>query len=381
MNTDMLKPILLFSASFFFFIHSAMVRADVEQIQGQIASGNLNEALIQTNRELARDDKNVTYRFLKGLILTRQDKLEQARDIFVEITQTNPELPEPYNNLAVIYAAMGDFDKARLALEEAINTHPAYATAHENIGDIYAKLASQAYNQALELDGDNNTAKAKLSLVNELFSMPDKAEQQPLLAQEEFTQPLEPPPIQAATARVAAQESTTTIARVEERQVNIGPESAASVQPDMPVEQQPDAVKVIAPAAAGSRLPDPQAENLARLEQERRQIGIIKQTVLDWASSWAAQDIAAYLSYYASDFSPPDGRSISQWRELRRQRLATPGAIKVVVADLVVQMLGTEHAQATFTQIYTSDVYSDRVKKTLLVVREDNKWLITLEKT
>jgi len=47
-----------------------------------------------------------------------------------------PELPEPYNNLAVLYAARGDHDGARDALLRAISTHPSYATAHENLGDI-----------------------------------------------------------------------------------------------------------------------------------------------------------------------------------------------------------------------------------------------------
>lgn len=153
-------------------LFSGALLADPAQVQSLIAEGKLDQVLVITNGELAEDANNVSYRFLKGLILTRQEKLDQALAIFSEITRTNPELPEPYNNLAVIYASKGDFEKARVALEQAINTHPAYATAHENIGDIYAKLASHAYNQALELDRDNNTAKAKLSLVNELFSQP-----------------------------------------------------------------------------------------------------------------------------------------------------------------------------------------------------------------
>ncbi|MEX2353868.1 MAG: hypothetical protein WD709_06740, partial [Gammaproteobacteria bacterium] len=120
---------------------------------------------------------------------------------------------------------------------------------------------------------------------------------------------------------------------------------------------------------------------LAGLERERKQIVLIKETVLDWAASWTAQDIESYLSHYAGDFTPPDGRAIEQWREIRRQRLSNPETISVTISDLVVEMLGGEHAQATFTQTYQSDVYSDRVKKTLLLKLENNKWLITLEQT
>lgn len=386
-----LKSVLLFSIGLGLAVYALMVRADVEQIQNLIATGNLNEALIQTNRELAKDQNNVTYRFLKGLVLTRQDKLDQARDIFISITRSNPELPEPYNNLAVIYAALGDFDKARMALEEAINTHPAYATAHENIGDIYAKLASQAYNQALELDGGNNTAKAKLSLVNELFSIPVGVAPQALLASAEAAQPVttptplpepasEPvvaPPIQQQPAPLPTSPEVNTVAEVTPAAPSTP--APAAVAPIQTVQMEP--AQSTPPSVTTPARIEPQTDTSARLEIEREQIALVKQTVLDWANVWSAQDVNAYLSFYASDFTPPDGRTINQWRELRRQRLSAPGAIRVVVSDLVVEMLGDEHAQATFTQVYSSDVYNDRVKKTLLLKLEENKWLITLEKT
>jgi tetratricopeptide (TPR) repeat protein len=40
--------------------------------------------------------------------------------VFTKLTDDYPELPEPYNNLAVLYAAAGQYDKARAALEMAI---------------------------------------------------------------------------------------------------------------------------------------------------------------------------------------------------------------------------------------------------------------------
>jgi hypothetical protein len=61
--------------------------------------------------------------------------------------------------------------------------------------------------------------------------------------------------------------------------------------------------------------------------------------------------------------------------------LSSPGTIQVVVSDLVVEMMGAGHAKATFTQIYQSDTYADRVKKTLLMKLEDSDWKITQELT
>ena len=84
---------------------------------------------------------------MKGLILTEQGKPADAIKIFTGLTEDYPELPEPYNNLAVLYASQGQYDKARTALEMSIRTHPSYATAHENLGDIYAKMASPGLRQ------------------------------------------------------------------------------------------------------------------------------------------------------------------------------------------------------------------------------------------
>src|SRR5450830_653161 len=89
---------------------------------------------------------------------------------FVALTQEYPELPEPYNNLAVLYASQNQYDKARTALEMAIRTNPSYATAHENLGDVYAKLASQAYSKALQLDNTNPAIQPKLALIRDLFT-------------------------------------------------------------------------------------------------------------------------------------------------------------------------------------------------------------------
>ena len=154
---------------------------ETSEVETLIANGKLQRALSITNKKLAKDKSNVNLLFLKGLILTKKNELEQAKSVFISLSQDHPELPEPFNNLAVIYAAQGDFDNARQALQDAINTHPSYATAHENMGDIYAKMASRAYNQALQLDKDNQTAREKLSLIGGLFSV--KANQQIELAE------------------------------------------------------------------------------------------------------------------------------------------------------------------------------------------------------
>ncbi|MGY8815482.1 MAG: L,D-transpeptidase Cds6 family protein [Gammaproteobacteria bacterium] len=110
-------------------------------------------------------------------------------------------------------------------------------------------------------------------------------------------------------------------------------------------------------------------------------VSLVKQTVLDWSVSLSKQEIEKYLSFYAEDFTPEDNRSLEEWRQYRRQRLTVPGGIQIVISDLVVELLGSDHAQATFTQVYQSNTYRDRVKKTMLLKLENNNWRITQEKT
>ena len=354
---------------FLLTLSSLPLQSAPEEIQALLAENKLDAALKLTNDELGKDPDNVTYRFFKGLILTKLNQLTQARDIFISLTKSNPELPEPYNNLAVVYAAMGDYTSARQALQDAISTHPSYATAHENLGDIYARLASQAYNQALQLDEDNTTAKAKLSLVNDLFSLPvheqpvvtAKAEKTPTTVPSTTT-PAAPPEMAAAEIPSPEPVSETTKPPVTQPSLT---QTEEKPQPD----KTEQAIK---------------EKELARLQEQREQqqrLARIKEAVLDWAKAWSAKDVDAYLAHYGKAFVPPDGESLSKWRETRKIRLTKPRFIRVDLSSLSVTMHGSEHAQASFVQNYLSDTYSDRVKKTLLLKNERGKWLIVEEQS
>src|SRR5687768_2777040 len=145
---------------------------DLQDAAKHLKAGQHRQALALVDKVLAAKPRDAQARFLKGLILTEQGKSKEAIEIFTQLTKDYPELPEPYNNLAVIYASQGQYDKARAALEQSIRTHPSYATAYENLGDVYAKLASQAYDKALQIDSSNTAAKNKLSLVRELVGRP-----------------------------------------------------------------------------------------------------------------------------------------------------------------------------------------------------------------
>lgn len=136
-----------------------------------IAERQYVPALAKIDAVLATDAKNPQARFLKGVVQTDQAETDAAIATFQALNEDYPELPEPYNNLAVIWAQRGEYDKARKALEVALVARPDYAIAHENLGDIYVRLAGAEYQRAIALDKANKTAPGKLTLVRDLFAL------------------------------------------------------------------------------------------------------------------------------------------------------------------------------------------------------------------
>jgi tetratricopeptide (TPR) repeat protein len=93
-----------------------------------------------------------------------------AIPVFTLLFEDYPELPEPYNNLAVLYAGQGQYEKARSALEAAVRGNPGYATAYENLGDVYARLGAQAYARSLAIEPTNASLPQKIAQLRALFA-------------------------------------------------------------------------------------------------------------------------------------------------------------------------------------------------------------------
>lgn len=144
----------------------ADVYEDIAQLQ---RNGQLSEALVRADQHLTDKPRDVQMQFLKGVLQRDLGDKTAAMATFTQLTQAYPELAEPYNNLAAMYAEQRELDKARAALEMAIRNNPGYAVAHENLGDVYAMLASQSYSEALRLNPANTSAPAKLTFIRQLL--------------------------------------------------------------------------------------------------------------------------------------------------------------------------------------------------------------------
>jgi len=142
---------------------------DYADVGALLRQGKAEEALAKADAYIAGKPRDPQMRFMRGVILSEQGRGADATIVFTQLTQDFPELPEPYNNLAALYAAQGQFDKARAALETAIKLKPDYATAYENLGDIYGRLAAQSYGRAQQLDAGSKSLPPKLTLVRQLF--------------------------------------------------------------------------------------------------------------------------------------------------------------------------------------------------------------------
>lgn len=396
---------------------------DFADISKHIKAGQFNEALGKVDAALVKTPKDAQLRFLKGLIYTEQNKSAEAIVIFTKMTEDFPDLPEPYNNLAVLYASAGQYDKARTALEAAIHTHPTYATAYENLGDVYAKLASQAYDKALagenfaklasqaydkalQLDANNQSTKKKLALVSTMSranaSTTATAASPVQVAKVPVAKPAATPVVAASPAPATPAPAAVQLARVETKPAR--PEVKTEAKPDprevakqLKAEQETKArearaeqearAKADAVAAEKTRadaLAASKAEAKAKADKAKAEAKEDSgseealATLHSWARAWSSKDVKSYLNSYASDFQTPKGESRKEWAEERRTRIESKGRINVQIEAAQVAM-DNNTATIKFRQLYKSDKLSATSRKTIVMVKQGGRWVIKQE--
>ena len=304
---------------------TANVYADEYQEVNQLmAAGKLSDAMNKADAFLATKPGDPQMRFLKGVLQRNAGKQTEAIATFIKLTEDYPTLSEPYNNLAVIYAGQSQFDKARESLEIAIRTNPGYATAHENLGDVYVRLASQTYSKALALDIGNTLIPAKLALIREVYKLNAKS-----------ATPAAKPVVTAAAA------------------LPVKVELAASTAPANPVM-----------TAVASNKSDSE----------------IEKAVMDWAKAWSSQDVATYLAAYGKEFSPQGTQSRAAWEQERKARILGKSGISVSVENLSIKVTANQ-AVVNFRQGYRAGALQETSQKMLELNKVENQWLIVKETT
>lgn len=325
--------------------------------------------------------RNITQmRFTKGTILSDLHRNEEAIQVFAKLTRDYPAMPEPYNNLAALYAAQGRYEEARDVLERALRTDPAYATAHRNLHEIYARIAASAYDRTVHATkGGRPGPELVKDLCDNYGQMANQSVGRKYVAAEvslirdipKSRSSAAAPPSKIDIDEMAVDTAPATSALPPafiNPAVNPAPaipSVVVAVKPESPVAPRPKAAPV-AKAAPEAAPPETEKAVLA--------------AVNGWASAWSRKNANGYLAFYAGDFRPPNGQSRGAWAKLRKERIAKPKSIRVSIDMPKVTVVDAGHATVSFRQGYRSDDLQTSTRKLLLMVKQRDKWLIQEER-
>ncbi len=279
------------------------------------------QRIAELRGKVAADPKDYRAWFELGVLEARRKHYPEAVEAFRTVVRLKPALPEPHNNLAVIYNEMGDLKAATRELEMTLDLNPDFGIAHENLADLYLKRALAEYDQALALVDDEQESAA----------------------------------IRARRERLAA--------------LLAGPRSAVAGGLDRgkqkPVEQKqaakepPQVHPLLAPGEADA----------------------LRGAIEAWRKAWESRNPERYFAFYAEDFVP-EGRFADRggWRAHKRRVLAGARSIRVRIEGLELEALAPGRARVRFVQHYKSDRFADDVRKEMVWVRTDRGWRILRER-
>lgn len=290
--------------------------ADIKLINIHIDNKNFIQAQIEIDTLLKLDGDNPQLLFINGVLLSETNKINEAIKVFEGLTKTHPNLPEPYNNLAVLYAQQGDFQKAKYTLEQSIKTHPSYAIAYINLGDIYTRMASESYNKALQIDDSNKSTKTKLSLIKKLFNF----------------QPV---------------------------QKNIEIANNLKIKYDAIKIDEPDSKKI-----------DTAIKKIDLVE--------VESFINFWKTSWEQQNFESYINYYSLKFKNNNGQNFQQWKAHRKPRVTNKDKIEITLINVKIKELNNGF-EVSFIQEYKSGNMDSTTNKKLIIDTSDNELKIINE--
>ena len=332
-----------------------------------LASGKSADGLKKIDQFLTAKPSDPRLRLQRGIALSMLNRPAEAIAVFQKLIESHPELPGPYNNLAVLYGNQGDYEKARQALELAIRTNPSYAIAFQNLGDVYARLAGQAYKNALLLDKSDGGLPLKLAVVQNIFET--TVDPRAVKAATATAVPV------AASAPAALAKASTPAKPVASVPITAPAPAtviAAAPAPVPSTAKAPAVAKAVVAAAAVVAV-KPEHAGAANLDQQA-----VEKALQAWAKAWSQREMPAYYAAYAPDFKGKSGTR-KAWEEERRIRIIGKKKIVVTLSDIRIKVTGSK-ATLRVRQDYNSDALSVKSGKTIEMVKnKQGDWLITEE--
>ena len=414
------------------YICHAPVYADpIQDLHKLMDSGDFKNALVQTDKMLKTAADSGQLLFIKARIFDKMGKNAKALEIYEQLTRSHPEMPEPFNNLAVHFAENGDFDSAIKTLESAFSGHKSYATTYKNLQSVYERLASEYYRKAL--DSKAPIEPVQLATLDEMvIPVPVNVQTEILVAANDSAPNILPtiteqPAVETESSiqsnqtnvestedAAVAEETETSVAEVieeepettlvltsEVEQTEVVTDTDPAVEDDIATQPEETAVEQTAitkPSVVAEEIEVAALTEEQSLEQEGTQLpasetdsevdlqsqselntnDIVRDRVNSWAKAWSNQDLDSYLAHYSGSFVPRDNMSLADWKEQRRGRLLWREYIKVELTDMNVDIEG-DTASASFIQHYESNTFKGTGKKTLKLKQVNGGWFITQE--
>jgi len=136
-----------------------------DQVKKLLRQEKYERAVVLVDKFMAVNPRDPQMRFWKAWITDRTGDKQVALNMYLSLTQDYPEIAEPFNNLAVLYAAKGQFSVAKEALDAALRANPNFADAHENMGDVLVQLANYSYQRSLQINPAQRGVSRKITIL------------------------------------------------------------------------------------------------------------------------------------------------------------------------------------------------------------------------
>lgn len=290
----------------------------------------------------------------------QQGDIVAAEKTFSSLVDDFAPYPQPYNNLAAIYARQGNLERSRSLLEKAMATDEYYATVYRNLGTVYSEMARDSYGRALQLEQGQQSVALQLFGADESVAVNATGSEQVVSVAAQSSAEISGP----QPAVVAAQPSS-----VEDP---VGSGAPAQTEPKTATAAEPATVASTATIEETGLV----GEVVPAQEPEAADAFLHR-----WAAAWSAQDVPAYLSFYAEDYLPSAGISREEWAKQREDRLTRPKSIEIRLEDITLLLQREGRLQLGITQGYKSDRFSDRTRKIFDLVKDDMSWKIVRERS
>ena len=109
--------------------------------------------------------------FNNALTLMTQGRPDEAIAVYEGLIKAFPQFPQPYNNLASVFASLGNLERAESLLRQGRELDDRYRLLRKNLGSLLIHRASRIYRQAIDGAKDKNVPAKKEAIALQAFDM------------------------------------------------------------------------------------------------------------------------------------------------------------------------------------------------------------------